>query len=52
MTTIEWIAGSRYDEATQCWVDHGILPERVSKKLSGRVLDGRTWDEYPAAVTA
>src|SRR6202021_474900 len=33
-----WIAGSRYDEATQCWVDHGIEPQRVSKKLAGRLL--------------
>ncbi|MDQ2874402.1 MAG: phage Gp37/Gp68 family protein [Actinomycetota bacterium] len=45
-----WIAGSRWDEATTCWVDDGILPERVSRKLSGRKLDGRTWDEYPERV--
>lgn len=25
---------------------------RVGKKAAGRELDGRTWDEYPAAVTA
>ncbi len=42
-----WIAHSVYDEATQCWVDRGIEPQRVSKKLAGRELDGRTWDEYP-----
>jgi protein gp37 len=44
-----WVAGSRWDEPTQCWVDHGILPQRVTKKLAGRTLDGRTWDEYPVA---
>lgn len=42
-----WVAGNRYDEATQCWVDHGIESQRVPKKLSGRLLDGRTWDEFP-----
>jgi protein gp37 len=47
-----WVAGSRWDEATQCWVDHGIVPQRVSKKLSGRMLDGRTWDEYPVKAVA
>lgn len=50
-----WVAGSRFDEATQCWVDHGIVPQRVSVKLAGRELDGRTWDEFPRearAVTA
>lgn len=45
-----WIAHSVWDEATQCWVDRGIEPQRVSKKLAGRVLDGRTWDEFPAAA--
>jgi protein gp37 len=47
-----WVAGSRWDEATQCWEDHGIVPQRVSKKLAGRTLDGRTWDEYPAGPLA
>jgi protein gp37 len=42
-----WVAGSRWDEATQCWEDHGIVPQRVPKKLAGRELDGRTWDQYP-----
>lgn len=42
-----WVGHSAYDEATQCWVDDGIEPQRVSKKLAGRVLDGRTWDEFP-----
>ena len=42
-----WIEHSAYDHATQCWVADGIEPQRVSKKLAGRELDGRTWDEYP-----
>jgi protein gp37 len=25
-----------------------VLMDRVGKKVAGRVLDGRTWDEYPA----
>lgn len=28
----------------------GTTVKRVGKKQAGRVLDGRTWDEYPAAV--
>jgi protein gp37 len=42
-----WIGHGAYDEATQCWVDDGIEPQRVPKKLAGRELDGRTWDEFP-----
>jgi protein gp37 len=42
-----WVAHSAWDEATQCWTDDGVEPQRVSKKLAGRELDGRTWDEYP-----
>ncbi len=44
-----WVAGDRWDAETQCWVDDGIVPQRVSKKLSGRELDGRTWDAFPSA---
>lgn len=47
-----WVTGSRWDEPTQCWVDHGIVPQRVPKKLSGRSLDGRTWDEFPNVTGA
>lgn len=47
-----WVAGDRYDAETRCWVDDGIVPQRVSKKLSGRELDGRTWDEYPTPAMA
>ncbi|MFD8533901.1 DUF5131 family protein [Streptosporangium canum] len=45
-----WVAGSRFNAETSCWEDHGIEAQRVSKKLSGRELDGRTWDEFPADV--
>lgn len=45
------------EAAAQRWFDyHGgeVWPEeslwRVGKKAAGRELDGRTWDEYPAAV--
>jgi protein gp37 len=47
-----WVAHSVWDEGTQCWVDRGIEPQRVSKKLAGRELDGRTWDEFPRAAEA
>jgi protein gp37 len=42
-----WVEHSAYDDATQCWVADGIEPQRVSKKLAGRELDGREWNEYP-----
>lgn len=47
-----WVEHSAWDETTQCWVADGIEPQRVSKKLAGRELDGRTWDEYPRVWTA
>lgn len=47
-----WVTHSVYDNATQCWVERGIEPQRVSKKLAGRLLDGREWNEFPAAETA
>ncbi|MBO0830010.1 MAG: DUF5131 family protein, partial [Streptosporangiales bacterium] len=31
---------------------HPIQMRRVGKKAAGRLLDGRTWDQYPQAVTA
>lgn len=47
-----WVSGDRYNAETQCWVDDGIVPQRVSKKLSGRELDGREWSEFPVAAQA
>lgn len=46
-----WVSGSRWNPDTQCWEDHGIEPQRVPKKLSGRLLDGRTWDQFPAVAS-
>lgn len=46
-----WVAHSVWDEPTQCWVDRGIEPQRVGKRLAGRALDGRTWDEFPQPQT-
>jgi protein gp37 len=47
---------------TMPWADRGdLVPEvarrswvlrRVGKKIAGRELDGRIWDEYPETVTA
>jgi protein gp37 len=31
--------------------DHAEMMRRVGKHRAGRVLDGRTWDEYPATAT-
>lgn len=42
-----WVEHSRYDDATQCWVADGIEPQRVSKKLAGRELDGQEWNQFP-----
>ena len=47
-----WVEHSRYDEATQCWVADGIEPQRVSKALAGRELDGREWNEFPVVAKA
>lgn len=46
--------GPRYGEAVRA--DHGraqlTAMYRAGKKEAGRELDGRTWDQYPAVVTA
>lgn len=34
------------------WGEHNVNGEKVSKKTAGRLLDGRTWDEFPQRVTA
>jgi protein gp37 len=33
------------------WGAHDVDGKRVGKGRAGRVLDGRTWDEYPAAAS-
>lgn len=45
-----WIAHSAWDEESGDWVDRGVEAQRVGKHVAGRVLDGRTWDEYPQVV--
>jgi protein gp37 len=32
---------------TRNWGEHSQIVSRVGKKHAGRLLDGRTWDEYP-----
>lgn len=29
------------------WADDEVVMSKVGKKAAGRLLDGRTWDEYP-----
>ncbi len=45
--------GPRYREALSAGHDRAALTNmyRVGKKVSGRELDGRTWDEFPAKAT-
>jgi Phage protein Gp37/Gp68. len=35
----------------ECW-DGPCPVHRVGKKKAGRLLDGRTWDEFPSVVKA
>ena len=42
-------AGVRDPEQSPAWADGEQGVTRVGKKASGRVLDGRTWDELPEA---
>jgi len=42
METRERLVGPELDEH-----GHREVIERMGKKLAGRILDGRTWDEYP-----
>ncbi|MBY0285627.1 MAG: phage Gp37/Gp68 family protein [Mycobacteriaceae bacterium] len=37
--------------ATTVLLDRDTIAVRVGKLRAGRVLDGRTWDQYPAAAT-
>lgn len=34
------------------WGEHNVNGVKVSKQTAGRLLDGRTWDEFPQRVTA
>ncbi len=38
-----------YCDHSRCWRGHGegVAYARIGKKAAGRVLDGRTWDEFP-----
>lgn len=35
------------DEIVMSGPGHGIVMKKVDKKTAGRLLDGRTWDEFP-----
>jgi protein gp37 len=56
----EWVAPDQMPEDTfMSWdVAHGTgaydrgQPWRIGKKAAGRLLDGRTWDEYPQVAEA
>lgn len=41
-----WVPGAAPDEPR---LTHTVY-KRIGKKAAGRLLDGRTWDEYPAGV--
>lgn len=43
----EWHPGGDPGERGTTVVDGTVRMARVGKKAAGRVLDGRTWDEYP-----
>jgi protein gp37 len=48
----EWSpCGSLQPDGSIDWNDPTAGMERLGKKAAGRELDGRTWDEYPQAVT-
>ena len=42
-------ASGAYTSYPATVLEDGIVMERVGKKRAGRLLDGRTWDEYPVA---
>jgi protein gp37 len=44
-----WVAGPGRSDPAQRWEDHGIAFQRCPEKLAGRMLNGRTWDQFPAA---
>lgn len=42
--------GSEQDMGTHRWLD-GVMSYRVGKHIAGRILDGRTWDQLPEALS-
>lgn len=46
------LAGDFYPNTGTCLMSNEELVDRVGKKAAGRALDGRTWDEFPEAVSA
>lgn len=55
----EWVRGLRYECNTygiafhfKQWGGHDEHGKPMPKKASGRLLDGRTWDEFPKAAAA
>ncbi|RAO26508.1 hypothetical protein PSN13_06536 [Micromonospora saelicesensis] len=47
-----WIAADGTEQPGWAGTSHTVAMVRVGKKAAGRVLDGRTWDEYPAIAEA
>ena len=43
--------GQHYPNTPTCLMSGEELVTRVGKKVAGRLLDGRTWDEFPAAAS-
>jgi protein gp37 len=44
--------GTEYSQRGHDWNDPGMVSMyRIGKKTAGRLLDGRTWDEFPLAAS-
>jgi len=43
------VQSGHYCDVSHCWrgPGEGIAYKRIGKHIAGRVLDGRTWDEFP-----
>jgi protein gp37 len=52
MTPVPWRPDTAGAEAHQWGPCRDELMRRVGKKTAGRMLDGRTWDEFPDTVGA
>lgn len=42
--------GTHYPSGDGCVLSGEELVDRAGKKANGRMLDGRTWDEFPEVV--